>query len=245
MSRARGARFWGLVLALALVQLAVHARAGFTFPPPWIDEAQFLWQARAVADTGTLHAPQLHPERAIHWQPPGWFVLTGGALRVLGFDYALARALSFACLLAAFALLASLLRRLPHAEGALLLAGGYFLAGSFVATGNVARMEALLLLGVLAGFGCLRSGRSWLGLALLAATPLVHPNGVWFCAGGAVWAGAPRARGVGAAAPGPGRSRGGSRGRGRVARLGRGRALRRRGLPTRLGVSARAQGPGR
>jgi hypothetical protein len=122
MSRARGARYAGL--ALALLQLAVHARAGFTFPPPWIDEAQFLWQAKAFADGGTLLAPQLHPERAIRWMPPGWFVLTGSALRVLGFDFALARALSFAWLLGGFALLAWLLRRLPHAEGAQLLAGG-------------------------------------------------------------------------------------------------------------------------
>ncbi len=178
-----------LVFAFALAQWAVHARAGFTFPPPWIDEAQFLWQAKAFADSGTLHAPQLHPERAILWMPPGWFVLTGAALRVLGFDFALARTLSFVCLLAAFALLASLLRRLPHAAGALLLAGSFFLGRSFVATGNVARMEALLLLGVLAGFALLRSGRQWQGVALLAATPLVHPNGVWFCAGGAVWLG--------------------------------------------------------
>ena len=48
-------------------------------------------------------------------------------------------------------------------------------------------MEALLLLGVLGGFAVLRSGRIWPGLALLAATPLVHPNGVWFLAGGAAW----------------------------------------------------------
>ena len=33
----------------------------------------------------------------------------------------------------------------------------------------------------------LRSGRIWPGLALLAATPLVHPNGVWFLAAGAAW----------------------------------------------------------
>ena len=52
-----------------LLQLAAHARAGFTFPPPWIDEAQFLWQAKAFAETGTLLAPQLHPERAIRWMP--------------------------------------------------------------------------------------------------------------------------------------------------------------------------------
>ncbi len=189
MTGARRGGYWALALALALAQLAVHARAGFTFPPPWIDEAQFLWQAKAFADGGTLFAPQLHPERPLLWMPPGWFVVTGTALRVFGFDYALARALSLVCLLAAFALLAGLLRRLPHAGEALLLAGAYFLGRSFVAVGNVARMEALLLFAVLAGFTLLRGARCWQGLALLAATPLVHPNGVWFCAGGAVWLG--------------------------------------------------------
>jgi hypothetical protein len=187
VSGARRDGYWALALALALAQLAVHARAGFTFPPPWIDEAQFLWQAKAFADGATLLAPQLHPERARWWMPPGWFVLTGTALRAFGFDFALARALSFVSLLAAFALLAGLLRRLPHAGAALLLAGMFFLGRSFVAIGNVARMEALLLLGVLAGFSLLRGARCWQGLALLAATPLVHPNGVWFCVGGALW----------------------------------------------------------
>jgi len=182
-------RFGALVLAFALAQLAVHARAGFTFPPPWIDEAQFLWQAKAIADMGTLLAPQLHPERPILWMPPGYFVVTGAALRGFGFDFAFARNLSLVYLLAAFGLLAGLLRRLPHAGAAVGLAGTFFLGRSFVAIGNVARMEALLLLGVLAGFALLRSGRCWQGLALLAATPLVHPNGVWFCAAGALWVG--------------------------------------------------------
>jgi hypothetical protein len=186
-SRLHHAAFWGLALAFGLGMIAVHARAGFTFPPPWIDEAQFLWQAKAVADTGTLLAPQLDPERPILWMPPGWFWVTGAVFRVLGFDYALARGLSLAFLLAAFALLAALLRGLPHPRSALVLAGMFFLGRTFVAAGNVARMESLLLLGALGGFALLRSGRVWPGLALLAATPLVHPNGVWFLAGGAAW----------------------------------------------------------
>ncbi len=180
-------RFWALVLCFGLAQIAVHARAGFTYPPPWIDEAQFLWQAKAVADTGTLLAPQLDPERPILWMPPGYFWVTGAAFKLLGFDFGLARALSLAALLAAFALLAGLLRGLPHPRAALLLAGAFFLGRTFVATGNVARMEALLLLGALGGFALLRGGRIWAGIALLAATPLVHPNGAWFLVSGGVW----------------------------------------------------------
>lgn len=188
MSGAARSAFVAIVLAGALAQTAVHARAGFAFPPPWIDEAQFLWQAKAFADGASLHAPQLHPERPILWMPPGWFVATGAMLRVLGFDFALARGLSFAALLACFALLAWLLRRLPHASAAALLAGAFFLGPAFIAVGNVARMEALLLLVALAGFASLQRGRLAQGLALLAATPLLHPNGVWFLAGGAVCA---------------------------------------------------------
>ncbi len=186
-ARLRLAGFWLIALAFALAQIAVHARAGFSFPPPWIDEAQFLWQAKAVADTGTLLAPQLDPVRPILWMPPGWFWLTGAAFKLAGFDFALARALSLGCLLAAFALLAGLLWGLPNPRASLLLAGAFFLGRTFVATGNVARMEAMLLLGVLGGFALLRSGRIWPGLALLAATPLVHPNGAWFLAAGAAW----------------------------------------------------------
>jgi len=180
-------KYLALVLVLGFAQVAVHGRAGFGFPPPWIDEAQFLWQAKAVADTGTLLAPQLDPERPILWMPPGWFWVTGAALRLLGFDFAVARALSLACLLAAFALLAGLLRRLPHPHAALLLAGAFFLGRTFVAAGNIARMEALLLLAVLGGFRLLQARRIWAGLALLAAAPLVHPNGAWFLLGGLVW----------------------------------------------------------
>jgi hypothetical protein len=179
--------FWLIALAFGIAQVAAHARAGFTFPPPWIDEAQFLWQAKAVADTGTLLAPQLDPDRPILWMPPGWFWVTGAAFRVLGFDFALARSLSLVFLLAAFALLAGLLRGLPYPRASLVLAGMFFLGRTFVAAGNVARMESLLLLGAVGGFALLRSGRLWPGLALLAATPLVHPNGIWFLAGGLAW----------------------------------------------------------
>jgi hypothetical protein len=196
------AGFLVLVASFALAQAALHARAGFTFPPPWIDEAWFLWQAKAVADTGTLVAPQLHPERPILWMPPGYFVAAGAAFVLLGFDFALARALSLVCLLGCFVVLARWLRDLPHPFAALLLAGAYFLGPTFVATGNVARMEALLLVLVLAGFALLRGARPWTGLALLAASPLVHPNGLWFLAGGAVCIGL-RAR-LGAALARPG-----------------------------------------
>jgi hypothetical protein len=185
---ARPAGFGALVLLFALAQVALHERAGFTFPPPWIDEAQFLWQAKAFADGGSLLAPQLHPARPILWMPPGWFVVTGAAFRAFGFDFALARGLSCAFLLAAFLLLASLLRALPHPRAALLLAGAFFLGPTFVAAGNVARMEALLLCAAFGGFVLLRAGRPTAGLALLAAGPLVHPNGLWFLGGGVAFA---------------------------------------------------------
>jgi hypothetical protein len=195
-SRAKST-YWALALAFGLAQIAAHVRADFTFPPPWIDEAQFLWQAKAVADTGTLLAPQLDPDRPVLWMPPGWFWVAGAAFRVLGFDYSLARSLSLVFLLAAFALLAGMLRGLPQPRASLVLAGAFFLGRTFVAAGNVARMESLLLLAALGGFALLRSGRTWPGLALLAAAPLVHPNGVWFLAGGVAWvwlAPDPRAR---------------------------------------------------
>ena len=192
--RARG-RFWALVLAFALAQLAVHARAGFTFPPPWIDEAQFLWQAKAIADTGTLLAPQLHPERAILWMPPGWFVLTGAALRVLRLRlraraHALVRLPARGLRAARVVCCAACRTRRARCCSR---------AGSSSAAAS-SRPETSRAWRRCCCSACSRAcaaaqRRCWLGLALLAATPLVHPNGVWFCAGGAVWVGLERARG--------------------------------------------------
>ena len=158
--RAAALGFWALALAFGLAQIAVHARADFSFPPPWIDEAQFLWQAKAVADTGTLLAPQLDPERPILLDAAGLVLgdgrgLPGARLRLRARAGALAR-LSAGGLRAAggAAARASAPARARCCSRARSSSGR-----TFVAAGNVARMEALLLLGVLGGFALLRSGR--------------------------------------------------------------------------------------
>jgi hypothetical protein len=55
-----------------------------------------------------------------------------------------------------------------------------YLGRFFVVTGNVGRMEALLLAMAVWGFVLLELDRPWMGLALLVASPLTHPNGVYF-----------------------------------------------------------------
>jgi len=48
-------------------------------------------------------------------------------------------------------------------------------------------MEALLISFAILGFILLNEQSQLIGLALLAATPLLHPNGVYFLAAGALW----------------------------------------------------------
>jgi len=56
-------------------------------------------------------------------------------------------------------------------------------------TGNIARMEGLLIFLITAGFLLIQKQRSCLGLGLILLSPLVHPNGLYFCASAAVYFG--------------------------------------------------------
>lgn len=167
-------------LAIAGLAIAVfwwvHARAGLSFPVPLPDEASFLWQSLAVAERGSLFAPELNPERPILWMPPGYAILTGAVFRATGFSLPWARSLSALCATIAFLALVLGLRSLRAPLAGLLLLCGVFLARDFVFAGNQARMEALLVaLLALAGW-LLLLGRWAPALALLGLAPLVHPN---------------------------------------------------------------------
>lgn len=189
-ARPPAAAYWGILLAFFAAYLAVHRLAGWTFPLPWPDEGTFLWQALALARDGTLLAPEVNPERHVMWMPPGYMVLSGLIFKLTGFSFAWARLLSALYLLGAVAAVAAMFRR---GSGSLLhpvLCGAFLLSRDFVVMGNLARTETLLLLVACSGFLCLQRGRLTLGLALVSLAPLVHPNGLFFCAGAAGFAAA-------------------------------------------------------
>lgn len=181
---------FGAVLVVALAAyLQVHALAGLTFPIPWADEGTFLWQAIAVQERGTLFAPELNPDRHVMWMPPAYPILMGLAFDLTGFSLSGARWLSAVFVLGALLCLAGVARRLRHPVPLVALCGAVFLGRHFVLTGNIARMEALLVLAFAGAAAFLVRGRRFRALAVLALSALVHPNGLYPAAAVAAWAG--------------------------------------------------------
>ncbi len=164
--------------------VARHEVASYSLPLPWPDEAHFIWQANGFAEHFSLFAEELNPDRTILWMPPGYFVVLGIVIRLCGLSIDVARGFSLALMLGAIVTLALLVRRYRLPVPSLALAVPFVLGAPFVAAGNVARMEALLIFMVLMAFLLLQRGKILLGLGLLALTPLVHPNGLYFLVSG-------------------------------------------------------------
>jgi hypothetical protein len=177
-----------LLFLFMLLYAQVHYRASFSFPIPWTeDEAVFLWPAISFQETNSLYAPELHPDRPIFLMPPAYMIVSGILFKVFGFSLAFARTLSLIFMVAAFILLVCMTRKYGFYLPSLLLCGFFLLSKQFVVTGNVARMEALLLLVVVAGFFLLQMERDYKALALLSVSPLLHPNGVYFFAAAVIY----------------------------------------------------------
>ncbi len=195
----------GLPTALALaaiVTLALfyHQRAGLTYPTPWSDEASFAYPALALARSGSLLAPELNPDRVIHWMPPGYTIASGMLYKIAGFSLGLARGLSLAWLLAGAIPFYLMLRHArPASHGGRTIRGGFdgfagfdgfsialvalfVLNAPAIALANTARMETMLLALALASFAFLQRGRLYPALGIGALAPLVHPNGLYFVA---------------------------------------------------------------
>jgi hypothetical protein len=185
MTTPRETAFWLASAVFVALQIWQHVSASFALPIPWPDESHFLWPAVAFAETGDLFAPQIHADRAVFWMPPGFMIAEAMWLKTFGLSLGVARGFSFVMLVLAFLTLAAILRKHRLPVLSLILAGVVFLNGPFVACGNNARPEAMLLLFVLGGFLLMGAGHRGKGLAVVAVTPLIHPNGVYF-AGSAV-----------------------------------------------------------
>jgi len=186
--------FAGILVATALGFLWVEHRHGLTFPVPWPDEGSFLWPALAFRDRFSLFSPEISPAREIFWMPPGFMVLEGILFKVWTFSLLRARFISALFVLLAMVCLA-IRARTPRARlGHALLVAVFTFAPIVQMVGNTSRMESLVLLLSALGLLLLERGRS-AGLGVLAAAPLVHPNGIFPALGGFVyWAFAFRGR---------------------------------------------------
>ncbi len=181
---------WLLVVLVGgtiILSAWIHQLAGMTLPLPWDDEFSFVWPARAMAEHGTLHAPELNPERDIFWMPPGYAVALAGVFKVFGFSLPVARGFSWFCAAAALVVLVVFLARYPLRLLTSALLCWIFVNGAFVTIGNVARMDALCLLMGAGTLLLLQRERRWAGLAIAALAILVHPNGVYFGAVAVAW----------------------------------------------------------
>ncbi|MCP4685108.1 MAG: hypothetical protein GY867_06610 [bacterium] len=182
--RAGSVLFWAALTAVLILHVAINRQADFSFPAPWPDEAHFFWQAHAIAVDNSLYSEALNSDRTIMWQPPGYFVVTGTAFKVLGTSFETGRLLSLVWLLGAFALMVTFFSRYGLRWPALILSGLFFFNARFLACGNIVRMESLLLLTVFAGFVLIQRRKTAWGLSLLCITPLIHFNGVLFLPAG-------------------------------------------------------------
>jgi hypothetical protein len=173
-----------VMLVFISITVWVHLAAGFTFPVPWPDEAVFVQQAISFQQHNSLFSPNLSDSRHILWMPPGYIVLLGMLFKICGSSLFVARFFSLALTIASFVLLVWLLREHPARLHFLFLTGLFFLNRFFVVTANIARMEPLLILGIVGAIVLFYNRKSGTALTVLLALPLIHPNGFYFlCAG--------------------------------------------------------------
>ncbi len=169
-----------LIYACFLAPYAwLHLRAGLTLPLPWPDESSFLWPAIALARDGTLLAPEMNDRVHMMWMPPAQMVVNGAVFTIFGFSLSLARALSAIEVALAAGLVGMASLRGRAGAGSALLCGFFLIGTEFVVAGNVARMEALVLLAWAASMALMARGAIIESLCVAALSPLVHPNGVF------------------------------------------------------------------
>ncbi len=181
------------IAALALVALviaALHLALPFRFPIPWPDETSFLAPAFELARHGTLYVWGMNPDRLVMWMPPAYFVALAALFKIFGYSFALARWASAACVLASLWLAGRLIKHLAAGRQAAwlhALAAAAFLSPYVLMSANIARMEALLCLVMLASLASCVRGLPVLGAALVAGAATIHFNAVFFTLPAAAW----------------------------------------------------------
>jgi len=171
---------YGCLFTIIIVYILLNNLAGYTFPIPWADEGIFLWQSISFQENNTLIAPQLNPTRPLLLMPPGYMIFTGVIFKLVGFSLNTARNISLILMIGVVIQLVLLTQKYGLKFITLLFIGLAFLNRYFLSIGNIARMEALLLFVILLGFILLQNKKDYEALAILALTPLIHPNGIYF-----------------------------------------------------------------
>ena len=171
---------YACLFTIIIIYILLNNLAGYTFPIPWADEGIFLWQSISIQENNTLIAPQLNPTRPLLLMPPGYMIFTGVLFKLIGFSLNAARNISLVLMIGVVIQIVLLTRKYSIKFITLLFIGLFFLNRYFLAIGNIARMEALLLFVVFLGFLLLQNKKDYEALAILALTPLIHPNGVYF-----------------------------------------------------------------
>jgi hypothetical protein len=172
--------YYGLMVLFLSVSVWLHFAAGNTFPVPWPDEAVFVQQATAFQQHSSLFSPQLHPTRDVFWMPPGYMILLGIFFKVVGPSLLAARLFSLLLTASVLVMFAFLLKNEPARFFFLTLIGLFFISKDFIVMGNVARMEPLLLVGIVGAMVLFDRGKSLMAATLLVTLALIHPNAVYF-----------------------------------------------------------------
>lgn len=170
----------GFVISFILIYTYANYLASFSYPIPWPDEGYFLWQAISFARNNSLVSPELNPNRPVFPNPPGYMIIVGIIFKITGFSFCIARKLSLVFMVLFFIVFTLMTHKYELQLVTLTFCGLFFISEVFVVIGNVARMEALVLLVVGLGFLLLQNKMYIKGIALLSVGPLIHPNGLYF-----------------------------------------------------------------
>ena len=112
----------------------------------------------------------------------------GVLFKIFGYSFEAVRHFSLALVLLGFVFLALLVWRLRSPLVSLGLVGAFMIGGYTVAMGNVGRMEAYLFATICGVLLLWQRGRRWPAVAVLSATPMIHPNGMYFLLPMAIYA---------------------------------------------------------
>lgn len=172
-----------------LIYVALVINAGFCFPIPWGDEPLFYYPAKAFANTGYFFAEELHPDRMIYWQPPGYYIITGVILKIFGADFSLFRYISLGfAVLATYMLFNLLYKWKPELQFTILLLGLLTIVSRhWIVMGNMGRMESIIAFCMLLAAWLVWHKRHPFALIIGIAACYVHPNGIFIAAFGFIW----------------------------------------------------------
>lgn len=179
-STRRGALILGGFGALAV---ALHVKAGNTFPIPWVDEIDFLSPAVALAREGSLDVPALAAPGGMYWVSDAIYLVLAPFVRIFPATVETGRWVSLAAvLLAATGFWVAARRVGAHAIAAATAAGLWLVAPKVVLAGNITRHEAIVLACVAWALVALFTDRRVGAITLAALAAVVHPAGAAFAA---------------------------------------------------------------